>query len=70
MRWILDLIFRRRQKPAVIKFTWPEQIDHGEAWNPKCRVCGSENLQPDPGGYYRDAEDRYGAPLLCTDHEK
>jgi hypothetical protein len=32
-----------------------------------CSTCGSENLAPDPAGYYRDAETPYGAWLLCVD---
>jgi hypothetical protein len=43
-------------------------VDHGENWQPKCRVCGSMNLRPDPGGYYYDAESRFGLPLCCVDH--
>lgn len=35
---------------------------------PTCRVCGSTNLEPDPAGYYCDAETYWGAPLLCLDH--
>jgi len=32
----------------------------------QCRHCGSsDHLQPDPGGFYRDADDD-GAPYLCT----
>lgn len=32
---------------------------------PRCRNCGGSNLDADPAGYYRDAEDHRGAPLLC-----
>ena len=30
-----------------------------------CRTCGGRDLEPDPGGYYGDAEDEEGRPLLC-----
>ncbi len=36
---------------------------------PQCKRCGSFNLEADPAGYYCDAEDHTGAPLLCLDHE-
>lgn len=31
----------------------------------RCRVCGSTDLTCDPAGYYCDAVDWRGAPLLC-----
>jgi hypothetical protein len=40
----------------------------GENLQLKCRVCGSTNLRPDHGDYYRDAVDVNGLPLLCVDH--
>lgn len=36
---------------------------------PRCRRCNSPNLEADPAGYYCDAEDATGAPLMCLDHE-
>jgi hypothetical protein len=33
----------------------------------KCRRCGGTNLDCDPAGYYQDALDYNGAPLLCLD---
>jgi hypothetical protein len=35
--------------------------------DPKCNVCGGDNLQADPAGYYWHAERWDGAPLLCLD---
>lgn len=34
----------------------------------RCSTCGSENLAPDPSGYYMDAESPYGVWLLCLDY--
>src|ERR1700744_1299467 len=36
----------------------------------RCRRCNSPNLDADPAGYYCDAEDACGAPLLCLDHHE
>lgn len=36
---------------------------------PQCQRCGSFNVEADPAGYYCDAEDHLGAPLMCLDHE-
>jgi hypothetical protein len=33
--------------------------------DPRCRKCGSDDLEADPAGYYCDAVDYRGAPLLC-----
>lgn len=32
---------------------------------PRCHHCGGTRLSADPGGYYFDAEDWRGAPLIC-----
>jgi len=32
---------------------------------PRCGICGGVNLAADPSGYYFDAVDWRGAPLLC-----
>jgi hypothetical protein len=34
---------------------------------PVCSTCGGKHLAADPAGYYWDAEDWRGAPLLCLD---
>lgn len=31
-----------------------------------CKHCGGTDLEPDPAGYYNDAERDDGAPLLCV----
>lgn len=37
---------------------------------PVCSVCGSDELEPDPAGYYHHAKDSRGAPLMCSkEHE-
>ncbi len=33
--------------------------------DPRCRICGGVRLAADHGGYYFDAVDWRGAPLLC-----
>jgi hypothetical protein len=33
--------------------------------SPVCKVCGSKNLVPDPAGYYCDAVNYDGGPLMC-----
>jgi hypothetical protein len=44
-----------------------EQFMRENFEKPKCKYCGSENLDADPAGYYCDATDWNGAPLLCLD---
>lgn len=34
---------------------------------PKCKKCGSTRFTSDPAGYYKDAVNWRGAPLLCLD---
>jgi hypothetical protein len=38
--------------------------------DPICRLCGGSNWDPDPAGYFCDAVEYNGAPLLCLDCRK
>lgn len=50
-------------------YSWYRRAEAISKYAPtaKCQYCGGENLFPDQGGLYRDAEGWDGAPYICMD---
>lgn len=76
VNWVCDVLDAPYMDPENygkthhISLTLREQEDLDQflrlnAPKPKCKLCGSGYLEPDPAGYYEHATDYRGAPLLC-----
>jgi hypothetical protein len=59
LRYIMNIVDHRYIDSAMIMLSD----------EPVCKRCGGYRLGPDPSGYYIDARDWRGAPLICLDCE-